>query len=756
MGAEDGVSYGQVSEDNINRESKPPSEIDVHRGKTMNKNDQIGERPGTALDTASQAFDENNESGVAETQHLSVMQSLQTQTSDQDMSYSQADLSKEEYVDPTPKTPRFSHSPARSSKDEASPSRDISDTIVIDQSEPQSKYGEKDSDRRDTPNEVAEREGDDHSESEIQSIMDQFGSNECDPYPDEAMPPNVAVASSDLQAPTFHPPRKSSLEPTIQTSPTSVLVQKQTSLPSTYMSDTAQLNHQYDSGTPKTPSVRSFASAQAARPATSDSRVPLSPQSPISIQKAPPPEPDPEPDLPFDFHRFLEQLRHRTADPVAKFLRSFLVEFGKKQWMVHEQIKIISDFLAFITNKMAHCDIWRGISDAEFDNAKEGMEKLVMNRLYSQTFSPAIAPAPPVQDSKGKKKNIANLLGPARKGQHQEDIERDDILGQKIRIYGWVEEIHLDIPPVDESGRRFLSLAQQELLKIKTYRAPRDKVICVLNCCKVIFGLLRNTKTSDTSADSFVPLLIYVVLHANPDHLVSNVQYILRFRNQEKLGGEAGYYLSSLMGAIQFIENLDRTSLTISDKDFESRVEAAVSMIAEKHKAPPTPPRPPHISEKSTLSEPAIVPRNSSEVEYAPSRKPAPLLHSKEQPGDPNAFGESSAVSGLLRTIQRPLSGLGRMFSEDSSATQRVGDRGRQGSAVPQPESPRRLSPAVFQPPRDSVESKRSEDGSRQDHTAEKSHSSRMSAEDAAARQASAEAAEAQRIQRNEHADIVE
>ena len=210
------------------------------------------------------------------------------------------------------------------------------------------------------------------------------------------------------------------------------------------------------------------------------------------------------------------------------------------------------------------------------------------------------------------------------------------------------------------------------------------------------------------------------------------------------------------MGAIQFIENLDRTSLTISDQDFESKVEAAVSMIAEKHKAPPTPPRPPHISEKSTLSEPAIVPRNSSEVEYAPSRKSATLLHSKEQPGDPNVFGESSAVSGLLRTIQRPLSGLGRMFSEDSPAIQRAGDRGRQGSAVPQPEPPRRLSPAVFQPPRDSVESKRSEDGSRQDYATEKSRSTKLSAEDAAARQASAEAAEAQRIQRNEHANVVE
>lgn len=44
-----------------------------------------------------------------------------------------------------------------------------------------------------------------------------------------------------------------------------------------------------------------------------------------------------------------------------------------------------------------------------------------------------------------------------------------------------------------------------------------------------------------------MPLLIYVVLQANPEHLVSNVQYILRFRNQDKLVGEAGYYLSSLV-----------------------------------------------------------------------------------------------------------------------------------------------------------------------------------------------------------------
>jgi Rab5 GDP/GTP exchange factor len=52
-------------------------------------------------------------------------------------------------------------------------------------------------------------------------------------------------------------------------------------------------------------------------------------------------------------------------------------------------------------------------------------------------------------------------------------------------------------------------------------------------------------------------MLIYVVLQSNPEHLVSNVQYILRFRNQEKLGGEAGYYLSSLVRTHQLLQNTD-------------------------------------------------------------------------------------------------------------------------------------------------------------------------------------------------------
>lgn len=484
----------------------------------------------------------------------------------------------------------------------------------------------------------------------------------------------------------------------------------------------------------------------------SDDQTSIASGKASTIFQPPPPSPEPEPTLPFDFHRFLEQLRHRTADPVARFLRSFLNEFGKKQWMVHEQVKIISDFLEFISKKMAQCEVWRTVSDAEFDNAREGMEKLVMNRLYSQTFSPAIPSAAGGSRKAGKNggsaADMANPHGPGRRGQHQEDVERDEVIAQKIRIYGWIKEEHLDIQPINDKGRKFLTLAQQELLKINTYRAPRDKVICVLNCCKVIFGFLRNSK-SDQSADAFVPILIYTVLRAAPEHLVSNVQYIWRFRNQDKLGGEAGYYMSSLMGAVTFIENLDRTILTISDEDFERNVEQAVSAIAEKNKAEeyesrshtstPTAPGMSHLSEKSALSRPEVTPRNSMDAEQvSPRRKVSQRVSEQGHQSTPSGeIDDYDAVTGLLKTIQKPLSSIGRIFSDDGGHASSQSGSSLRPASTPLPGStPRKRSPAPFD-----GERRPSPDGRPQD---------------AAARQANAEAAQAQQVRAKEYKVVVE
>ena len=40
-----------------------------------------------------------------------------------------------------------------------------------------------------------------------------------------------------------------------------------------------------------------------------------------------------------------------------------------------------------------------------------------------------------------------------------------------------------------------------------------------------ILGLIRHAHM-DEGADAFVPVLIYVVLKTNPEHLISNVEYV--------------------------------------------------------------------------------------------------------------------------------------------------------------------------------------------------------------------------------------
>jgi hypothetical protein len=300
--------------------------------------------------------------------------------------------------------------------------------------------------------------------------MDQFSGDGGGPGAEEVMSPRLEFAGPLLGNPMQHPPRKSSLEPLGPLmARTTQKVEDLHIIPSSPLVPAKD----YEKGPavpPKADSVRSLNTSRATVERISGADMPMTPAG-SSLHRPPPPEPEPESDLPFDFHRFLEQLRHRTADPVAKFLRSFLLEFGKKQWMVHEQVKIIGDFLTFITNKMAQCEVWREVSDAEFDNAREGMEKLVMNRLYTQTFSPAIPPPQHLPGSKSKRKSVERPAGPGRRGQHQEDVERDEILAQKVSIYGWVKEEHLDIPPVGDSGRRFLVLAQQGMqLAIKNSR----------------------------------------------------------------------------------------------------------------------------------------------------------------------------------------------------------------------------------------------------------------------------------------------
>lgn len=193
-------------------------------------------------------------------------------------------------------------------------------------------------------------------------------------------------------------------------------------------------------------------------------------------------------------------------------------------------------------------------------------------------------------------------------------------------------------------------------------------------------------------------------------------------------------------GAIQFIETLDRTSLTVGDNEFEKNVEAAVSAIAERNReAEAEPPSHTLVAEKSAPGAPEVTPRNSLEGELYHRRKDGPISSDED----------NAAVTGLLRTIQKPLSTIGRIFSDESESP---AERPMQQATPPQQPSSPRPSPGTFPPMRNGGEERR--DRSR--IGVQQRENTALDAQEAAARQASAEAAEARRIQRAEHNDLTE
>ena len=106
-----------------------------------------------------------------------------------------------------------------------------------------------------------------------------------------------------------------------------------------------------------------------------------------------------------------------------------------------------------------------------------------------------------------------------------------------------------------------LRLASMELEKMNTYKAPRDKMNCVLNACRIISNAVLRFSGG---ADAFIPSLIYSLAHANVQNLWKNIKYIERFRLRDRLEqGEAAYFFINVESGARFLGTCGKEQLNI-------------------------------------------------------------------------------------------------------------------------------------------------------------------------------------------------
>ncbi|XP_031273078.1 vacuolar protein sorting-associated protein 9A [Pistacia vera] len=254
-------------------------------------------------------------------------------------------------------------------------------------------------------------------------------------------------------------------------------------------------------------------------------------------------------------HDFLERMRQPSAADFVKSIKSFIVSFSNNAPDPERDSAAVQEFFSNMEAAFRAHPLWAGCSEEELESAGEGLEKYVMTKLFTRVFA-----------------SIAD------------DVKFDENFYEKTAlVQQFIRPEYLDIKSTFQNESSWL-LAQKELQKINMYKAPRDKLVCILNCCKVINNLLLNASIASNEnppgADEFLPVLIYVTIKANPPQLHSNLLYIQRFRSQSRLVGEAAYFFTNMLSAESFISNIDAQALSMEESEFEKNMESARALLS--------------------------------------------------------------------------------------------------------------------------------------------------------------------------------
>ncbi|XP_037805698.1 receptor-mediated endocytosis protein 6 homolog [Lucilia sericata] len=216
----------------------------------------------------------------------------------------------------------------------------------------------------------------------------------------------------------------------------------------------------------------------------------------------------------------------KRQDKIAAFQEDFA-----RLTVSDDKIDLIEEFIESLMEELLSVGgILNGMPEWQAVEARMSLERILLQSMYQQVMFP----------------------------NEDADLSRDTVLSEHIRkLQNVITPSHpaLCIPQIYLSEAPW-SFAQQELTFISAYKTPREKLQCVIRCISSIMSLLHMSSGRAPAADDILPVLIYVVIMANPPYLLSTVEYITCFIG-EKLDGEEQFHWTLFGSVVKFIKTMD-------------------------------------------------------------------------------------------------------------------------------------------------------------------------------------------------------
>ncbi|CAI2355544.1 unnamed protein product [Caenorhabditis sp. 36 PRJEB53466] len=226
---------------------------------------------------------------------------------------------------------------------------------------------------------------------------------------------------------------------------------------------------------------------------------------------------------------FYKQHAIGKTPEVAAVLK-FYEEF--KSLQAHdERAEFLQNLLRFLKERLMQNHDWNFASPSMIERAMTTIERYVMFSVYDLAFYP----------------------------NREVDHHRDKLLR------GTIAKVMNIVTPGNDSlkipehllGEAPWPSAQAELSMLDVYVTAQEKLNCIVRCCDVINNLIAlSSKNAVASADDLTPVLVFVIIKANPRSLLSNLQFVETFAGDKIESGRDAYYWINFKSAVEYIKTI--------------------------------------------------------------------------------------------------------------------------------------------------------------------------------------------------------